>query len=102
MPDARSSHGKSAGMLVRRGCGAVGSRNGTRRGSRLVLHPGGRKHGYNGRRIGCAGGVGRELRNMKMAPSPLHSQRMHRKIAPHPDDSHDYDQDLDILGVVSK
>jgi hypothetical protein len=39
---------------------------------------------------------------MKMAPSPLHSQRMHRKIAPHPDDSHDYDQDLDILGVVSK
>ena len=44
----------------------------------------------------------RELRNMKMAPSPLHSQRMHRKIAPHPDDSHDYDQDLDILGVVSK
>ena len=47
-------------------------------------------------------GVGRELRKMKMAPSPLHSQRMHRKIAPHPDDSHDYDQDLDILGVVSK
>jgi len=44
----------------------------------------------------------RELRKMKMAPSPLHSQRMHRKIAPHPDDSHDYDQDLDILGVVSK
>ena len=41
-------------------------------------------------------------RPMKTALSPpLRSQRMHRKIAPHPDDSHDYDQDLDVLGVTS-